>query len=82
MRKKAYKRPSMVAEPTEGPPGRVGNLGHGAREPVATPYGADHLRQVLNLSADVPFQRLCEDAAAAIEELRGNQKPIPWMTDD
>ena len=64
------------------PPGRVGGLGHGADKPVETPYGVAHLREVMKLSADVPIERVCEDAAMEIERLTANQKPTAWPDED
>ena len=56
------------------PPGRVGSRGHGLGEPAVTAFGVARLRDVLSLSADVGIERVCDDAAAAIERLR-NQVP-------
>lgn len=43
---------------------------HGPSGPPSAGFGPEHLRQVLELSADVSTDRLCEDAALEIERLR------------
>ena len=49
---------------------------YGPQRPVQVKHGADRLRAVLELSADVDLDRLCEDAASEIEYLRTLPKPI------
>jgi len=76
------KRVEPVPPPGFKPPGAVRTPGHGARQPLVSLYGIDHLRDVLKLSAEVPVDRVCEDAANKIEALGSNVKPIPWSDKD
>ncbi len=66
-------------ERREERPGVVRNKGHGPSGPVEVLYGVNHLRRVLDVSADVNIQRLCEDAAVELEELR-KEPTAPWPT--
>ena len=54
-----------------GAPGRVlTHGGHGPQEPLGpTPYGLNHLRQVLKLSKEVSAQKVAETAAVLIEQM-------------
>jgi len=52
------------------PPGVVGGQGHGMSSPIDAPFGLSHLRDVLRLSADVPQDKVCQEAALDIKRLR------------
>lgn len=60
-------------------PGVVRGKGHGPPGPVEALYGVAHLRRVLNLSAEVHIERVCQDAAVELEELR-KEPSAPWPT--
>lgn len=61
-------------QPKIKPPGVIRPGGHGPHSPVDQPFGVEKLRRTLQLSDNVPLDRLCEDAAAEIENLR-SKKP-------
>ena len=55
--------------PKVDPPGRVESAtGHGLPAPApAKPHGSERLRSLMNLSADVGIERVCEEAASRLE---------------
>jgi len=65
--------------PAIAPPGHIRQHGHGLQSgPRQELVGVEHLRNVLRLSADADVERICEDAANEIEQLREQAPPIPW----
>lgn len=64
---KAKKQPSR---PADDPPTAI--HGPAGGRPLAA-FGREHLRSVLHLSEATDIDRLCEDAALEIAELRGSK---------
>lgn len=70
---KPKKDKAATPQPTINPPGKMRRRGHGPQSPVDEPRGVTRLREALELSADVPVEQVCEDAAVEIETLRTKQ---------
>lgn len=71
--------PSSISPRRITPPGRVRPPGHGlqtGRLDVKT--GSARLAEIMQLSGEVPIEKLCGDAAAEIEKLRGELPAWPW----
>lgn len=67
------------------PPGTVRGTGpgHGMAAPIGERTPLDELRQVLNLSAEVPIAEVHRTAVAEIARLReGSTEPAPWVEED
>lgn len=58
-------------KPAISPPGRVNKGKHGLQDGrLETATGSARLRKLLGLSTDVPIERVCDEAAQEIENLR------------
>lgn len=82
-RRKANKSPPATpqgdravapANPPDPPPARHG--------PAPILYGFAHLRAVMNLTAAVPIDQVCEEAALELTRLRAEQRPHRWTDSD
>jgi len=62
------------ATPPDPPPAR-----HGPAQPARTLYGFASLRVVMKLSADVPIEQVCQEAALELASLRIALSPH-WRT--
>ncbi len=76
-RKAAESAPEAAETPASPivPPAMVGaGKGHGLSRPTPTLTGEDRLREVLDLSAEVPTERVMDAAVAEITKLRKNRR--------
>ena len=55
---------------------------HGPAGPARTLYGFAHLRSVMNLTAAVRIDQVCEEAALELTRLRAEQRPHRWTDSD
>lgn len=55
---------------------------HGPAGPAPTLYGFAHLRAVMNLTAAVPIDQVCEEAALELDRLRAEPRPRRWTDSD
>ncbi len=55
------------------PPGAPSHTVHGPSGPPTSVLGVERLRRAMNVSAGVDVDRLCEEAAAELEDLRATR---------
>ncbi len=76
--------PAAPANPPDPPPAKPcpEPRREGPAGPAPTLYGFAHLRAVMNLTAAVPIDQVCEEAALELTRLHAEQRPRRWTDSD